>query len=535
MKKLFRSVSVVLVISILSVFMVACSIDEISLIDSLVKTSQITSFESSSKIELTFEGQNVSEEMKKVVDAIKAYVDGFTMTWNQKYSANEDLTKAQMAADMDVDMQGLGVKMKYWMDMDLTGEKPQFKQIFELPPPITQPIFLSAGIDSKKYITMDLYKNENMEVNLDFKNTMKKSKEMQNMVFDFIKSSAKNFEPGMVVVNKKGSATTDRGESVTAYELKLSDASAKELLKAYINDVILQEDSADFIRQYLEATMDMIQINEEDKEEAREELETAINKFIEQLPTYRENVTQAFETIKNVKFLGDKGVVVNYSINKDGYIVEADTSMDIEINLADLAAALGSPDGAEGIFRLGVKCESSLHNINKEVNIDIPQTTEDNTFDILDMMTASITTAAMGIPSIGKPLNNQTITEDILNPELYEGINVFMNGKHIIFPDVKPENINGRVLVPVRVISEEMGADVKYDGETKKVTIVKGDKTIELTIGSEEAYVDGEKVLLDVPAMNIEGRTMVPLRFVSESMDATVEWDGESQVVFIFY
>ena len=38
-----------------------------------------------------------------------------------------------------------------------------------------------------------------------------------------------------------------------------------------------------------------------------------------------------------------------------------------------------------------------------------------------------------------------------------------------------------------------MGADVKYDGETKKVTIVKGDKTIELTIGSEEAYVDGEK------------------------------------------
>ena len=63
-------------------------------------------------------------------------------------------------------------------------------------------------------------------------------------------------------------------------------------------------------------------------------------------------MTQAFETIKNVKFLGDKGVVVNYSINKDGYIVEADTSMDIEINLADLAAALGSPDGAEGIFRL---------------------------------------------------------------------------------------------------------------------------------------------------------------------------------------
>jgi len=99
-----------------------------------------------------------------------------------------------------------------------------------------------------------------------------------------------------------------------------------------------------------------------------------------------------------------------------------------------------------------------------------------------------------------------------------------MNGKVVYFPDVKPENVNGRVLVPIRTISEEMGAEVTYNDATKQVLIAKDDTEILLTIGSQEAYVNGEKIMLDVPAMIIEGRTMVPLRFISESMNATVEW-----------
>ena len=175
--------------------MVACTIDEISLIDSLVKTSQITSYERNAKIELTFEGQSDSEEMKKAIDFIEAYVDEFSMSWNEKCSANEEMTKAKMAADFDVDMNGLGVKMNYWMDVDFTGDNPQMKYIVELPPPITQPLFTFADLESKKYIALDFAKNEEIEVNMDFNNTMKKSKELQNMVFDFIKTSATNFEP----------------------------------------------------------------------------------------------------------------------------------------------------------------------------------------------------------------------------------------------------------------------------------------------------------------------------------------------------
>jgi len=77
------------------------------------------------------------------------------------------------------------------------------------------------------------------------------------MLLDFVKTTAKDFDPGMVAVTKKGSAVTDKGEKVTEYELKLDDAAAKKLLHAFINDVILQEDTIEFGKKYMEAAINM--------------------------------------------------------------------------------------------------------------------------------------------------------------------------------------------------------------------------------------------------------------------------------------
>ena len=70
--------------------------------------------------------------------------------------------------------------------------------------------------------------------------------------------------------------------------------------------------------------------------------------------------------------------------------------------------------------------------------------------------------------------------------------------------------------------------------ETRTVTIVGRDNEIVLKIGETTAYVNGEVYELDVPANVIEGRTMVPIRFVSEAIGAVVDWDGETKTVIIF-
>jgi len=77
------------------------------------KTSEISSYEGNSKISVSFKGQGFSEKTQKVFDFLASYVDGFTFEANQKYSSNDEKTKATLAMDGNVDMQGLSVKYKY--------------------------------------------------------------------------------------------------------------------------------------------------------------------------------------------------------------------------------------------------------------------------------------------------------------------------------------------------------------------------------------------------------------------------------------
>lgn len=104
-------------------------------------------------------------------------------------------------------------------------------------------------------------------------------------------------------------------------------------------------------------------------------------------------------------------------------------------------------------------------------------------------------------------------------------INVIVDGKIIDFENQKPIIENERVLVPFRAVLNEMGAEVDWDSQTKTVTCKKGDITVKLAVGSDEIEVNDKTIKLDVPAKIIDGTTMVPLRAVSESFNASVNFD----------
>ncbi len=96
-----------------------------------------------------------------------------------------------------------------------------------------------------------------------------------------------------------------------------------------------------------------------------------------------------------------------------------------------------------------------------------------------------------------------------------------------------PYTKNDRTMVPVRIISERFGADVGWDGEKNEVSITKGDKSIILTLGSDIAVVNGEEIKLDVSPEEFNGRTMVPLRFISETLEMDVKYIASTQQVII--
>lgn len=114
------------------------------------------------------------------------------------------------------------------------------------------------------------------------------------------------------------------------------------------------------------------------------------------------------------------------------------------------------------------------------------------------------------------------------------GITVLLNSRPLSF-DQPPVIINGRTMVPLRAIFQALGAQVDWDGATRTVTATKGNTVIVLVIGSPTAFKDGRPVTLAQPALLMAGRTMVPLRFIAESLGAVVNWDGTTQTVTILH
>lgn len=99
--------------------------------------------------------------------------------------------------------------------------------------------------------------------------------------------------------------------------------------------------------------------------------------------------------------------------------------------------------------------------------------------------------------------------------------------------DVPPVILNGRTLVPIRVISENLGAKVHWDNKNRTVKVIADSINVLLKIDSKKASVNNQEVLLDVPAKIIKDRTMIPLRFVGEAIGADVEWNNDRRCVVI--
>lgn len=112
-------------------------------------------------------------------------------------------------------------------------------------------------------------------------------------------------------------------------------------------------------------------------------------------------------------------------------------------------------------------------------------------------------------------------------------IRVTIDGEAVSMQDAQAVMLNERVMVPVRGVFEHMNASVDWNPNTQIVTAKHRDHTISLPINSYTATVNNRTVNLDSPAVIHNGRTMVPLRFISEAIGADVKWDAQARNVMI--
>lgn len=138
-------------------------------------------------------------------------------------------------------------------------------------------------------------------------------------------------------------------------------------------------------------------------------------------------------------------------------------------------------------------------------------------------------------------VGNETIKELILvNPP--KKLIVLVVGKKeaevngdIVKMDIAPVILKGSTMVPLRSLGDFLGAKVDYAAKEQKITFTLYGKVIELIIGRTTGKVNGEPVVMQVPPTIISGRTVVPLRFVSENLGAKVDYEAKSRTITITY
>ncbi|MDI6631181.1 MAG: stalk domain-containing protein [Bacillota bacterium] len=254
----------------------------------------------------------------------------------------------------------------------------------------------------------------------------------------------------------------------------------------------------------------------------------------------------------------ENGLVIEYSYDPAGNVLKTTTKNTVPLYVYKTIPA----NGATGVpvnqvitiifskevqpgpnFSTGITLRSTNNVYHKHPNFAVPfiQKISGNKLLIdpvmdLDYGTDYVLLIGDGVVQDleGNPLHgsqDRTFTtrcSEILQPQP----KVILNGRQLSF-DVPLTICRGRILVPIRTICEALGAEVTWNGTLQLVRVTKGFTQIGLKIGEKVAAKNGVSVVLDAPAEVVNGRTMVPLRFISETMGATVGWDSKTRTITI--
>ncbi|MBO2943118.1 N-acetylmuramoyl-L-alanine amidase [Paenibacillus sp. F411] len=114
------------------------------------------------------------------------------------------------------------------------------------------------------------------------------------------------------------------------------------------------------------------------------------------------------------------------------------------------------------------------------------------------------------------------------------GAKIYLDGEQLNLPSgVKVLNVNNSIMVPIRVVSENLGYEVKWEKSTQTVSVLDSVTAVHMNVGKTQSQVNGIEVQMSIPPMLQGGTTLVPLRFVSTEMGMDIEWDNQIKAVYL--
>lgn len=368
MKKVKKIISLAMGIVMSAAIFAGCSANGLELNNAFSKQQDMKSVEMKTEFALKVSGKNLSAEEEQALAKLP-FKAGIKVTSVAKTNVNEDKTRNKAQNDMTISMGDMSFNMGVWTEMNLSGDKPQMKNIMTIPSIVKANL---PQLNGKDYMVMD-YTDMVPATNIpgqpavDYKKIMELSKTIQPKIVELMKGYVKQYNFNKDIITKTEKQNLLVGgtqQEVNIYEIKLNDSTFKELLKYTVANLGENKVAIEGFIKELVPGGDAANLSV---------LTTAMN--------------SGLDSIKDIKILGDKGLVVKYAINKEGYIVSQKGSMDLVFDAATIKklSKNGQVPDFTGVYTVTVDFNMDIYNINKNVQIDFPTITLANSINFMDL------------------------------------------------------------------------------------------------------------------------------------------------------
>ncbi|MCT4592715.1 MAG: hypothetical protein N4A57_00355 [Anaeromicrobium sp.] len=392
-----RKVSILSLILVVILSFTGCSKYENRLYSALEKSQKINSMESDTTITFNLDVEDADERDRAQIEETKRAINDSKFSIHNKVKQNDEKTIVNAQMDLDMNVAGTGVNTTIWVKSDTSKKVPLLSEVIKIPTVVSG--FLPPEQQGKEYLVYDF--NNMMDTNakstMDMGKLTSASKEMQSKLRNFARKYVTKFNPGFKMVDYKGKEKID-GRELAKYELKLEDRELKKLVRYMANDFLENEEVLGFIKDYANIMIDASQVSKLEGEDTKADINRDMEEFKNNIPELKEKINKFLDVYDDVQLLGNRGILIEYKINEEGFIVSENGTIDLNIDLEKIEKAnrqlkeydeneeaMVRPD-KKGVIKLTINYNSEIYNINKDMDISMPNLTIENTMYMSDLM-----------------------------------------------------------------------------------------------------------------------------------------------------
>ena len=356
---------------------------ELTLNDLFTKSQEMTYYETASTINLNVDANNIPDSDANV-EMVLNYLKDFKIETTTKMKRNTNSTEVRGFVNLKPSIAGMTYSFDIWSDMNLNGDAPYMSFKAKIPEIFT------AGFGINEYLVLDTTKlgDSGIEGLSEMKEQIAKSSKLSEEIVPYVSKFLSKFEPPFDFFVKGEDRKVD-DENVSVYTISLDNEKLYELLKYTLTEYIVDDEIINDTKALLNKIAELT--NEAVSEEE-------IDDAFKQIKDGSADITNVLEKIKGMELLGEKGINIEFLVNKKGFVVGEKVDVDIAINFEKVMNMISQIPGEEisddiileakdAYMNITASINTTYSNINADMDVEIPETDEKNSTDIIDLIT----------------------------------------------------------------------------------------------------------------------------------------------------